>query len=282
MKTLTFLSLVLSWALACSSSSNDKGQYSESPGRAAVPSMDQGESGGAFDQDASTAIPETEQKIIRDGKMYITVQDIQDARLFAEGIVRKYNARTSGENFENNDYQATYYMKIRIPAAQLDSLVLDLESIEGVINSKTIDARDVTEEYIDLETRLANKQSYLEQYRALLKNARTTEDILKVTEEIRQIEEELESAKGRLRYLADQVALSTLELTLTQTKDYVYRPDRSINFFERFKESVSDGWYGFVNFSLQLVRIWPFLLFFIVAWIVLRRMMKRKSAAPKP
>jgi hypothetical protein len=142
------------------------------------------------------------------------------------------------------------------------------------VASKSIDARDVTEEYIDLESRMKNKRSYLEQYRQILKGARTTEDVLKVSEEIRQIEEELESVEGRLRYLSDQVAMSTLELSLIQTKDFVYRPDRSINFMERLKESLSGGWYGFVNFCLFMIRLWPFWLLIVVAWILFRRFRK--------
>jgi hypothetical protein len=146
-----------------------------------------------------------------------------------------------------------------------------------VIN-KSIQARDVTEEYIDLETRMTNKRSYLEQYRQLLKTSKTTEDILKVSERMREIEEELESVQGRLRYLSDQVTLSTLELQLYHTRDYVYKPDRRLDFLERFKESLSDGWYGFVSFLLLVVRLWPFALL-LIGLLVLLRFKRRK---PKP
>jgi hypothetical protein len=198
--------------------------------------------------------------------MTVTVKDAVKAKAFVDEILTKYHARISGEQFDNNDYQATYYIRIRVPAAKLDSLVQDLGAIDGNVTSKSIDARDVTEEYIDLETRMENKRRYLDQYRLLLKNARTTEEVLKVSEQIRQIEEELESVEGRLRYLSDQVEMSTLELTLIQVKDYVFRPDRSLNFFERLKESISDGWYGFVNFCLLVIRLWPFLLLIGLLW----------------
>jgi hypothetical protein len=212
--------------------------------------------------------------------MTINVEDINKAKLFVDGVITKYNARTSGEQFENNDYQATYYIRIRVPAARLDSLVNDLKTMEGEVVTTSIDARDVTEEYIDLETRLENKRQYLEQYRQLLKTTKTTEDVLKVTEQIRLLEEELESVQGRLKYLADQVALSTLELSLIHTKDYVYKPDRSINFFERLKESLSGGWYGFVNFLLFSIALWPFILIILLVIFLFRRYRRRRKAAP--
>lgn len=274
MKLLLCFSLFFSWALACSSGGGDTSQYEVAGGKATAPSMDQRESMHGDGQ--TTDMDPLETKIIRDGRMSVSVKDIQKAKIFVDGIIKKYHGRTSGEQFENNDYQATYYIRIRVPASSLDSLVRDLETIDGSVTSKSVDARDVTEEFIDLETRLENKRSYLEQYRQLLKNARTTEDVLKVTEQIRMLEEELESVEGRLRYLSDQVAMSTLELSLIQTKDFVYKSDRSINFIERLKESLSGGWYGFVNFSLFVIRLWPFLLLIVIIWLIFRSLRKSK------
>lgn len=280
MKIIAIFSLFFSWALACSSGGSDTTQYDTAGGKAAVPGMDQ--RADAYEGEEGGQIEAVEAKVIRDGRMQVDVKDVGKAKIFVDAVLKKYNARTSGEQFENNDYQSTYYIRIRVPSARLDSLVRDLETIDGTVTSKSIDARDVTEEYIDLETRMKNKRSYLEQYRVILKGAKTTEDILKVSEEIRQIEEELESVQGRLKYLSDQVALSTLELTLIQTKDYVFKPDRSINFFERFKESLSGGWYGFVNFCLFMLRLWPFLILIIAGWILFRRLRRsRRNSGAK-
>ncbi|HJW29279.1 MAG TPA: DUF4349 domain-containing protein, partial [Saprospiraceae bacterium] len=124
-------------------------------------------------------------------------------------------------------------------------------------------------------------KAYLDQYRSLLKTARSIEDILKVQEQIRALEEEIESVTGRLKYLSNQVDLSTLELTLTETKDYVYRPDRRINFIERFKEALSAGWHGFVNFILLMIGIWPFWLILIVLLWWWRQYERRKKRVPK-
>ena len=268
-------------ALACSScGGGDSSQYEVTGGKAAVPSMDQRE--GSYSDSESTRTDAVETKIIRDGRMSVNVKDVAKAKLFVDAVLLKYRARTSGEQYENNDYQATYYIRIRVPAVSLDSLVRDLETIDGSVTSKSIDARDITEEYIDLETRMENKRRYLAQYRQLLKNARTTEDVLKVTEQIRQIEEELESVEGRLRYLSDQVELSTLELSLIQTKDFVYKPDRSINFLERLKESLSGGWYGFVTFTLLVIRLWPFLVLIIAVWWLVKKIFSRRKGEAVP
>jgi len=218
-------------------------------------------------------------QIIRDGRMHVRTEDLDEARTFVGQVLEKYHARVSGDELENTNYQTTWSLRVRVEAVKLDSLFRDLEMINGVIIAKSMQARDVTEEFIDLETRLENKRSYLQQYRELLKTARTTEDVLKISEQIRQIEEELESVEGRLHYLSDQVAMSTLELYIFQEKAFVYRSGRRLDFIEKLKESVADGWYGFVSFVLLLFRLWPFVLLLVLGIWVFRKVVRQKSAS---
>jgi hypothetical protein len=267
MKKLMLLTGTLLFFISCQSGSPDGGRDTvyHSKDMAPAPSMEESQSYGG--DEGTTDFPVMEQKIIRNGSMTIKVDDVLKSKAEVDAILSQHKAYTGNEQFDNTDYSANYHIQIRVPAENLDALVAALESMEGVVTYKAINARDVTEEFIDLETRLTNKRSYLEQYRQLLRTAKTVEDILKVREQIRMLEEEIESVEGRLKYLRDQVALSTLDLTLMQEKDFVYRPDRKINFLERLKDSLSTGWYGFVSFCLYMVGLWPFwIVLFILVW----------------
>ncbi len=283
MKT-SFLSIgFMLWLLACNTGSGNNADAPMPDSKdMAMPSYEESQSSGG------TGAPEgpvdiIDKKIIRNGSMTISVTDALKIKAEVDALLTKHKAYVGNEQLDNTDYMASYHIQIRLPAENLDALVADLETLDGKVTYKSINATDVTEEYIDLETRLANKRSYLEQYRTLLKTAKTVEDILKVREQIRVLEEEIESVEGRLKYLSNQVSLSTLDLTLTQTKDYVYRPDRKINFFERLKESISGGWYGFVSFSLYMLQLWPFwILLFVIIWLLRRynRHLKSKRTPP--
>ena len=267
------------WMLACQSSgSSDNFENQAMDSRTMAPPMEEAQ---AADGKSSGEVKVEDQKIIRNGTMSIAVKDALKTRTQINPWLEKYKAYVSHEHLDNNDYQVQMTLQFRVPAENLDSLVAMLETLDGTVTNKSIQARDVTEEYIDLETRLTNKRSYLDQYRELLKSARTIEDILKVREEIRQLEEEIESVTGRLKYLSDQVDLSTLDLTITEKKDYVYQPDYRINFMERLKDSLSGGWYGFVNFSLFLFRLWPFIILLVLIIWLWRRYRRRKQVQPK-
>lgn len=218
-------------------------------------------------------------KIIKDGRINIKVSQLEETKLRVDSLVIRYEGYYSNESLSNNDYESAYNLQIRIPSPNFENFIEEIESGEGEVMFKNIDARDVTEEFIDLETRLANKRDYLKKYNELLKQAKGVKDILEIEEKSRVIEEEIESAEGRLKYLSNQVAFSTLDLSITKEKGYVYRSRNKNDFGERLKYSLSNGWFGFVDFLLFLLGLWPFLLLIallVPLWKRFRAWRKRK------
>ena len=219
-------------------------------------------------------------KIIKDGRLGMKVGNLKKAKTQVDTLVKNMGGYYDKESLSNNDYSTDYDLKIRVPADHLEILIDKIEKGEGEVAYKEIDARDVTEEFIDLETRLLNKQKYLSQYQVLLKSAKSIKEILDIQEKIRGLEEEIESTTGRLKYLNDLVNYSTLELNISQKKEYKYTPEYRGNFFGKLKQSISRGWYGFVDFLLFLISNWAILILFSVLiyfWIKYRRKKKSKK-----
>lgn len=201
-------------------------------------------------------------KIIRDGRLGLRVTELEKSKTLIDTLVRANGAYYANESFQNSDWESSYNLKIRVPSLNFDKFISGIEAGEGEVLYKMIDARDVTAQFIDLETRLENKRSYLVRYNDLLKKANSVNDILAIEEKIRGLEEEIESTTGQLKYLSDQVDYSTLDLTLTKQKDFKYNPEKRAKFSERFKQSLSKGWFEFVDFVLFIIKIWPF-------WIII-------------
>lgn len=203
-------------------------------------------------------------KIIKDGRMGIKVRDIEKARENVNKTVADHGGYFANETFYNSDYESVYNLKIRIPAKNFEKFIADVESGENEILHKEIDARDVTTEFIDLETRLENKRNYLKRYKELLSQAKSISEILEIEEKIRVIQEEIESTEGQLKYLNDQVSYSTLDLMITKTKSYKFSAADRDSFIERLKFALSRGWYGFVDFTLFVIKLWPFFILAVV------------------
>jgi hypothetical protein len=225
------------------------------------------------------SIPKQEvnkKKIIRDGRMGIKVTVLSKSKQQIDVLVKNNSGYYDNENLTNNDYESVYSLKIRIPADHFDPFITGLESGIGEITFKEITASDVTDQFIDLETRLANKKNYLLRYNDLLKQAKKISEILEIETKIRELEEEIESTVGRLKYLGDQVEYSTLELTVSQHKAYKYNPVQREKFTERMKRSLSGGWFGLVDFFIFLIKIWPLWIFTAVGYWFWRKRKHRK------
>ncbi len=227
--------------------------------------------------DPSLPVQEMRKKIIRDGRMGIKTNDIEKSKTRVDTLVRNNGGYYSNESFNNSDYESAYNLNVRIPAAAFGQFIAVLESGEGEILYKEIGARDVTDQFIDLETRLANKREYLERYRGLVKKAVSVKEVLEIEEKIRLLEEEIESVTGRLKYMGDQVDYSTLALTITKHKGFKYSSDRPVDFWERLKHSLSSGWYAFVEFLLFLIGVWPFWLLAVPVVYFWRRRRKTRT-----
>lgn len=201
-------------------------------------------------------------KIIKDGRLRVKVLELEKAKNWIDTLVINNDGYYSNEEFNNSDNESSFHLKIRIPSNRFEKFIIDIESGKGEIIYKKIDARDVTDQFIDLETRLKNKKNYLIKYSELLEKAKTVKDILEIEDKIRVLEEEIESVEGRLKYLNDLVAYSTLDLYLTKDKDFKFKSAKRAKFTEKLKQSLSKGWFGFVDFILFIIKMWPF-------WIVL-------------
>lgn len=219
-------------------------------------------------------------KIIKDGRIGIEVDDLKRTKIQIDSSVAKLGGYYANERLNNSDSEISYNLKIRIPSDSFEKLINEIETGRGKIEYKEIIARDVTDQFIDLEIRLTNKKNYLNKYNDLLKQAKSVKDILEIEEKIRGIEEEIESTKGRLNYLSDLVDYSTLHLEISEPKDYYYHPENRDRLAERLKQALSKGWFGFVDFIVFLINIWPFWIIVGIAvysWKIYRKREKHRK-----
>jgi len=213
-------------------------------------------------------------KIIKDGNMSIQVSNVSKARASIGSILKKCNGYIASESLSNETWNTSITFKIRVPAQNFDVMITDIENGGGKILSKSINARDVTSEFIDTEIRLANKRKVNERYTELLKKANTVKDILEIEENIRKLEEEIESTEGKLKYLNDQVDFSTLDLTITQERTTgTYSP----GFMNKLWESVRSGWEGLIGFIIIFINLWPIWLLGIGFWFLIKRIRKNRK-----
>ena len=214
-----------------------------------------------------------EKKIIKDGRLAIEVTEIGSDKVKIDNLLKKHHGYYALENLSNTDHQISYSLTIRVPSDNFEKLISEIVSGNEEIIYKEIKTRDITEEFLDLNTRLKNKENYLRRYSELLDKAKTINDIQAIQEKIRGLEEEIETKKGRLKYLSSLVAYRTLNLLIVKEKKIKYTTTDRANFGEKLKQSLSTGWQGVVDFFLFIFMWWP-LWVFIIFLILIRKKIK--------
>ncbi|PKP08398.1 MAG: DUF4349 domain-containing protein [Bacteroidetes bacterium HGW-Bacteroidetes-4] len=283
MKTFANLSLLLAglWLSACTSGNHDAALYESS--EYADQGMVVNKNGTLYRMDAQSETPAepeapvNKKQLIKDGRLGIRTSELERTKSFVDSLVAREGGYYASEVFNNDDYQLSWNLRVRIPAPRFEAFIARLEGGGNEILYKEINTRDVTDQFIDLNTRLETKKGYLQRYKQLLNQAKNVKEILEIEEKIRLLEEEIDSTTGRLNYLSDQVAYSTLDLNLSKQKAFTYKPGHRDSYRERLKQSLSKGWYAFIDFSLFVIRLWPFWLLAIPTVYLWRKFRRRNK-----
>ena len=211
-----------------------------------------------FDVGASELAPPpnevVDRKLIRNGTLEFQTDEVKKTKTEIEKICKELNAYISSESENNLGERLQYNQVIRVPANQFDTLLARLEPLALKIENKNISTEDVTEQFIDVEARLKTKKELEARYREILKLAKTVEEIVSIESQIANVRSEIESMEGRLNFLKNQVAFSTLNVTYYETIGIDF------GFASKLVQSLKGGWDNLLAFIIFLVNLWPFVL----------------------
>lgn len=176
---------------------------------------------------------------------------------------------------------------IRVPTQEFGNLLDEIEEL-GVPENRQQTAQDVTEEYVDLEARIENERRLEGRIVQLLED-RTGKigDVIEVERELGRVRQELERMQGRLRYLKNRVALTTITVTAREEQDYV--PPQAPGLLARISRTWGNSLAALRTLAagilIALVALTPFLLVALpFVWLGFRlyRRHQEKIAAAVP
>ena len=169
----------------------------------------------------STAVPgETavERKIIKTGHITLEVADIAETIGKVAEVADELGGYVVSSHKYEEEKETSGSIRIRVPADRFDEAFDRLHQLAITIPYESTEARDVTEEYVDLQTRLHNLEATEAQYLALLEKAETVEEMLKVQQALSDVRGEIERIEGRIKYLERTSDMALIEVTLRETR----------------------------------------------------------------
>jgi hypothetical protein len=219
--------------------------------------------------------PPAASKRIKTAQLNFQVKDLKSSQRQVASLVAAQNGYIASENETRISGQIVGELLVRVPADNFDRLVEHLLKESIYLASRNIAVQDVTEEYVDIQTRLSTQKDVEQQYRGILKQAKTIKDILAVEQSLAQIRQEIEAKEGRLKFLSNQVVYSTINIHAYQNIPEVQPPKIVRNFLGRAGRAFSDGWDGLLDFILFALGAWPLLLILAVCGWLYRNFRKR-------
>lgn len=213
-------------------------------------------------------------KIIKTGRLSLSTDKLSEGRKIISQILPEFKAYIMNEEEGKSSSSLHISMTIRVPAEQFDALVTKVIGSGFIVDSKSIQASDVTEQYIDVEARLANKKILIEKYTTLLSKSQKIADTLEINRQLETTSADLEVLEGRMKYLNNQISLSTLDLYLEQKLTPTEQHGQS--FFSDLKYQAKEGLSSFRGALLFILGLWPFIIIIsVVGFFAYRRFKKR-------
>ena len=225
--------------------------------------------------EAVATVDAADPKLVRNADLRVEVPSLEPALDRVRAVAADQNGTVAGLELraESGD-RRTATVTVRVPEDRFDATLAALRTI-GTVRSESVQAQDVTEEYVDLTARRDALARQLGQYQRIMENTTGVADVLKVQEEIERVQVELDRIAGRLRYLESRTAFSRITLRLEEPAPLAGGALPSI------VEVLGAGIQGFFAVLAGLVvlaiTLLPLVLVGVAAWYLYRRYRRSKA-----
>ncbi|MGI6225536.1 MAG: DUF4349 domain-containing protein [Peptococcales bacterium] len=228
-----------------------------------------------------------ERKIIKTGYLNLQVDSYKTATSHIKDMVGEMQGYIVSENSHvyNQEHKLLAgSMTLRIPQERFDEALERVEQM-GNANNRNIDSQDVTEEYVDVESRLKAMRLKEERLLSILNKSGSLGDILAVENELARTRADLEALEGRLKYLNNRTDLSTINVEIRETLTPVSQIKTTgfqgvlVRTQEAFVKSINSIIIGFGNFVVNIGAYLPYIVLslglLVLLWIVFKKVKNR-------
>lgn len=204
--------------------------------------------------------------VIRTATLSVEVKSVTKALAEARSVAVDAGGVIEDETTERvDDSYTTSHVVLRVPEAEYDSVLTELAGT-GKLLSRTANAKDVTEQVVDVNSRIATQRASVNRVRKLMDQAQDITDVVALESQLNTRQAELESLLAKQASLADRTTMATVTLDLSEwAKEEKADEDDGPGFLD----ALGGGWDAFVSVLRWIVVVLAAILPFVVALAVL-------------
>ncbi|WP_086798447.1 DUF4349 domain-containing protein [Streptomyces caniscabiei] len=247
-------------------------------GALADQSGNSGSSGAGKNSDAPPSVSPSH--IIRTATLTVRVKDVpkalDEARTTVEGVGGFVGSESTTR--DGKDRERTRVV-LRVPAEKYEEVLTELEGTGKLIERKT-KAEDVTDQVVDVESRIKTQRASVARIRELMDRATKLGDVVTLEGELSTRQADLESLLAQQKSLKDRTSLATITLSLSETAVKKAPKDDDPGFVD----ALSGGWNAFVAvfrwLAMALAAILPFAVATALVLFVWYRLTRSRRPVP--
>ncbi len=243
-----------------------------------------GRDGGTASGAKATAPPKLTSHIIRTASLTVQVKDVPKALDAARAATENAGGYVGDENTTRDEagHEQTRVV-LRVPADRYDEVLTDLQGT-GKLVERTAQAQDVTDQVVDVDSRIKSQRASVARVRELMDKAGDLGDVVSLESELSRREADLESLLAQQASLKDRTSLATITLSLSETP---VRKKAATHDEPGFADALGGGWHVFVTvirwIALALGAVLPFAVtaaLLALVWLrIVRPRLPRRAAA---
>ncbi|WP_037671808.1 DUF4349 domain-containing protein [Streptomyces griseus] len=244
--------------------------------KAAAGRTDGGKSGTAT---APTKI--TANRIIRTASLTVQVKDVPKALDRARTTAENAGGYVGDETTTRDDAgDERTRVVLRVPTEKYDEVLTDLQGA-GKLLDRTAKAQDVTDQVVDVESRIASQRASVARVRELMDRATRLSDVVELEGELSRRQSDLEALLAQQSSLKDRTSMATITLSLAQKPVVKAAEDDDPGFMD----ALEGGWDAFVTMlrwlAMTLGAVLPFAALAALILLVWLRVVKPRRT-PRP
>lgn len=221
--------------------------------------------------------------VIKSAELSLQIENVRDAEAAVRSMVGTLGGYIVRVETNGADAQLSTRMTFRVPSNRFDEALSGVQGLAKKVLSQAISGDDVTEEFVDLESQLRNLEATRDRLLTFLERATKVEEALAVNSSLSEVQGQIEQIKGRMKYLKQSAAFSTISVSLLPVPALTpivteegWQPIAVAR--EALRNLVELG-QGLVNIVIVLA-VWSpvWLLLLAGVWWARRKMARRSSA----
>ncbi len=186
-----------------------------------------------------TPTTETDRLVVQESNLSLVVKNVRESSDKATDWAKSVGGYMVSSSLSQPEEAPYAYVVLRIPAKDLKPAIEYFRSLAIKVSSENLLGTDVTDEYIDIDSRLDTLNKTKAKFEEILSKATAVQDILTVQRELINLQDQIDSLKGRQQYLEKTAELAKISLHLsTDEFSLPYAPSQPFRPAAIFKQAV--------------------------------------------